>query len=156
MTPETSTAPARGSDLASDLASDLVADVGLARDPATDIATEKEAAIIDLTAVEPLEHDATLELHEPDHHDAPQGEHLWVDERLVVSPAGGRFWYGADGHAPEQGEFLVQGQFIGHVVAPDGNPIAVRSPFSGWAMGFLIPNGSPVKASEPVLWLRAL
>jgi hypothetical protein len=127
---------------------------------------EKETEIIYLTPVEPLEEVVTLDedvldedvldAHEADHHELSQGEHLRVDERLVLAPASGRFWMGTDEPAPEKGEFLVKGQFIGHVVAPDGRPVAVRSPFSGWAMGFLIPNGSPVKNSEPVLWLRSL
>ncbi|MGH2687945.1 MAG: hypothetical protein ACRDKW_03935 [Actinomycetota bacterium] len=141
---------------------------------------EKETEIIYLTPVEPLEevvhldpdtHHAQVDQldhaghhpaehhpvdHHDDHHTHAQGEHLWVDERLVLAPAHGRFWVGTDDPAPEKGEFLVKGQFIGNVVAPDGKPVPVRSPFSGWAMGYLIPNGSPVKNSEPVLWLRTL
>jgi biotin carboxyl carrier protein len=93
--------------------------------------------------------------HDADHHLAAHGEHLRVDERLVLSPLSGRFWVGEES-VTERGEFVVCGQVVGHVVAPDGNPVAVRTPFSGWAMGFLIPNGSPVKTAEPVLWLRAL
>lgn len=103
--------------------------------------------------------DADLEAlqEELDHrHVATHGEHLWVDERLVCSPASGRFWKNAEETVPERGEFLLAGEVIGHVVAPDGQPVAVSSPFAGWAMGFLIPNGSPVKSSEPVLWLRTL
>ncbi|MGH2720112.1 MAG: hypothetical protein ACRDJO_00740 [Actinomycetota bacterium] len=128
---------------------------------------EKETEIIYLTPVE-LEEVVHLEPdtqrapvdhhdeHHDDHHTHAEGEHLWVDERLVLAPANGRFWTGTEEPAPEKGEFLVKGQFVGHVVGPDGTPVAVRSPFSGWAMGFLIPNGSPVKNSEPVLWLRTL
>jgi hypothetical protein len=131
---------------------------------------EKETEIIYLTPVEPLEDVVHLDpdtQHTPvdqrdhaghldEHHTHAHGEHLWVDERLVLAPAHGRFWMGTDEPAPEKGEFLVKGQFIGHVVAADGKPVPVRSPFSGWAMGYLIPNGSPVKNSEPVLWLRTL
>ena len=122
--------------------------------------TEKEPDIIYLTPVEPLSRETppaeTIE-EELDHqHAAAHGEHLWVDERLVLSPANGRFWQQPEESAPERGEFQLAGEVIGHVVAPDGKPVAVRSPFSGWAMGFLIPNGSPVKNSEPVLWLRTL
>lgn len=103
--------------------------------------------------------DANLEAlqEELDHrHVATHGEHLWVDERLVCSPANGRFWKNPEEAVPERGEFLLAGEVVGHVVAPDGQPVAVKSPFAGWAMGFLIPNGSPVKTSEPVLWLRTL
>jgi hypothetical protein len=133
---------------------------------------EKETEIIYLTPVEPLDEVVQLDPdaqhtqvdqqadhhvdHHDDHHTHSEGEHLWVDERLVLAPANGRFWTGTEEPAPEKGEFLVKGQFVGHVVGPDGKPVAVRSPFSGWAMGFLIPNGSPVKNSEPVLWLRTL
>ena len=122
--------------------------------------TEKEPDIIYLTPVEPLSAETasaeTIEEELDHHHAAAHGEHLWVDERLVLSPANGRFWQAPEESAPERGEFLLAGEVIGHVVAPDGKPVAVRSPFSGWAMGFLIPNGSPVKNSEPVLWLRTL
>jgi hypothetical protein len=105
--------------------------------------------------LEALELDA-LEEELDHHHAAAHGEHLRVDERLVLAPANGRFWKDPEESVREQGEFLLAGEVVGHVVAPDGKPVAVRSPFSGWAMGFLIPNGSPVKNSEPVLWLRTL
>lgn len=122
--------------------------------------SEKETGVLYLTPVESLPAETApveaLEEELDHHHAAAHGEHLWVDERLVLSPANGRFWKEPEESAPERGEFLLAGEVIGHVVAPDGKPVAVRSPFSGWAMGFLIPNGSPVKSSEPVLWLRTL
>jgi hypothetical protein len=121
-------------------------------DLTVDLRTEAEGGLgADLDA----DLDALQE--ELDHrHVATHGEHLWVDERLVCSPASGRFWKNPEEATPERGEFLLAGEVVGHVVAPDGQPVAVRSPFSGWAMGFLLPNGSPVKPSEPVMWLRAL
>jgi hypothetical protein len=125
--------------------------------------TEKEKEIVYITPVEPtatpaLEDDHQHNDHQQDdhHHHSSHGEHLWVDERLVVSPASGRFWKQDEESVPENGEFLIAGDVVGHVVGPDGRPVEVRSPFSGWAMGFLIPNGSPVKNSEPVLWLRTV
>lgn len=84
------------------------------------------------------------------------GEGLVVEERLVVAPRDGRFRIVSGEHSPAKGDYVLAGQVVGHVLAPDGEPVPIRSRFSGWAMGFLLPDGCPVRPSEPVLWLRRL
>jgi biotin carboxyl carrier protein len=84
------------------------------------------------------------------------GETLAVDERLVVSPCEGRFRLAAPQHYTAEGEYVVEGQVIGHVFGMNGDPVPVESLFGGWVMKVLLPDGAPVRASEPVLWLRSL
>ncbi len=78
------------------------------------------------------------------------GESLSVDERLVVSPCEGAL---RDRRAKE-GEYICAGDVVAGVRGTDGELVPVHSPFAGWVMGFLVPNGSPVRRKEPVLWLR--
>ncbi|MGH2705022.1 MAG: hypothetical protein ACRDJ4_07995 [Actinomycetota bacterium] len=85
--------------------------------------------------------------------EAMAGETLSVDERLVVAPARGRLVRDRDA---SEGEYVLEGQVVASVVRPGGDVVPVHSPFAGWVMGFLLANGSPVRASEPVLWLRRL
>jgi len=82
------------------------------------------------------------------------GEAPHLEERLVLSPCEGRF-RPAPHHYTAEGEFIMQGQIVGNVLSSDHELKPIRSAFSGWAMGFLVPDGAPVRASEPVLWLRA-
>jgi len=37
---------------------------------------------------------------------------------------------------------------------PDPALNSVKMSGAGWGMGFLVPDGSPVRRKEPVLWLR--
>lgn len=84
--------------------------------------------------------------------EAVAGETLSVPERLVVSPCDGRIRIPEGGHAA--GEYVKDGEVVAHVASADGRDLPIRSPFSGWVRGYLVPDGSPVRASEPVLWLR--
>ncbi len=76
-----------------------------------------------------------------------EGEHLFMTERVVVSPAAGLF-------SPEAG--LVAGQRVtvgarlGRVAGQD-----VRCPFSGTVMGVLALEGERVTARQPIAWLVA-
>ncbi|GAC1362361.1 MAG: hypothetical protein NVSMB32_02590 [Actinomycetota bacterium] len=79
------------------------------------------------------------------------GEGLVMDERLVVSPCEGAL---RDRRA-KKGDYVCAGEVVAKVVGPDGQSVAVHSPFAGWVMGFLLPHGSPVRRREPVLWLRS-
>lgn len=81
------------------------------------------------------------------------GEAPTLDERLVLSPCEGKF-RPAPHHYTAEGEFVLEGQVVGNVLSSDKELRPVRSPFAGWVMGFLLPDGAPVRASEPVLWLR--
>lgn len=75
-----------------------------------------------------------------------EGEHLFVTERLVVSPGAGIFTP-LDGL--EIGTVIDAGQPIGKVGALD-----VRSPFAGQLMGYLAVDTERVTSSQPIAWLR--
>jgi [acyl-carrier-protein] S-malonyltransferase len=97
-----------------------------------------------------------------------QGEHLYVSERVVVSPAAGVFDPEATLLAPGAG--LLPGTTGGGGVATDtsdgGHAIAVgdlvglvgetevRTPFSGRVIRWLAAAGERVQEGQPVLWLR--
>jgi [acyl-carrier-protein] S-malonyltransferase len=75
------------------------------------------------------------------------GEHLFVTERLVVSPGAGVF-------RPEPGvgpgTTVEPGTLVGHVGDQE-----VRSAFSGELVDVLAVEGERLAASEPVAWLRS-
>jgi [acyl-carrier-protein] S-malonyltransferase len=78
--------------------------------------------------------------HEP-------GEHLFVTERLVVSPGAGLF-------RPEPGvgagTLVEPGTMVGHV-----GDLEVRSAFAGRLVDVLAVDGERLAPSEPVAWLRS-
>ncbi|MGH2769418.1 MAG: hypothetical protein ACRDJF_02705 [Actinomycetota bacterium] len=88
--------------------------------------------------------------------EAVAGEDLTVEERLVVSPCDGRLRLSALDERAAAGEYVLEGQVVGSVAAPGGKLVPIHSRFAGWAMGFMVPDGCPVRCSEPVLWLRKL
>jgi [acyl-carrier-protein] S-malonyltransferase len=71
-------------------------------------------------------------------HDVPEGEHLYLVERMVVSPAAGIF-------APAE-PWRSTPNTIGEV--------EVRSLFAGQVMAFIAVDGERVTASQPIAWLR--
>ena len=78
--------------------------------------------------------------HEP-------GEHLFVTERLVVSPGAGVF-RGQPGVGA--GTILEPGSLVGHV-----GDLQVRSAFAGELVDVLAVDGERLAPSEPVAWLRS-
>ena len=74
-----------------------------------------------------------------------EGEHLFMTERIVVSPGAGVF--AAVGVTP--GTTITAGHLMGKVGHLD-----VRSPFAGQVMGFLAIEGERVTSSQPIAWLR--
>jgi [acyl-carrier-protein] S-malonyltransferase len=84
------------------------------------------------------------------------GEHLYVSERVVISPCAGVFEppaAGADGTPGEpaaEGALIEVGTLLGRVGREE-----VRSPFRGWLMGMLAVAGERVQTGQPVAWLRA-
>ena len=86
------------------------------------------------------------------HSDPVQGEHVDMDERLILSPIMGRVRL-LD--RPVRGEFVFRGETIAMVAgASGGDPIPVPAGADGWVMGFLVPDGCPVNPSEPLAWMR--
>ncbi|MHB1488056.1 MAG: ACP S-malonyltransferase [Acidimicrobiales bacterium] len=78
---------------------------------------------------------------------AHQGEHLYMSERVIVSPATGVF-EPHPGMAPDLAP-IVTGELVGTVGAGE-----IRSPFTGTIMGFLALSGERVVEGQPVAWLR--
>lgn len=79
---------------------------------------------------------------------APEaGEHLFVTERLVVSPGAGLFT-GEPGVGP--GTVVEPGTLVGHV-----GDLEVRSAFAGRLVEVLAVDGERLTRSEPVAWLRS-
>jgi [acyl-carrier-protein] S-malonyltransferase len=74
-----------------------------------------------------------------------QGEHLYMSERLVVSPAAGVFEPLDD--APRE---IEVGTLLGLVGETE-----VRSPFGGSVMGMLAVDGERVQTGQPIAWLRS-
>lgn len=77
---------------------------------------------------------------------AGAGEHLYVTERLVVSPCAGIF-------TPREGlgrdQQVAVGDVLGWVAEEE-----VRSPFSGVMMDLMALDGERVTARQPIAWLR--
>lgn len=96
----------------------------------------------------PADLDKLLEILEggAPHPQPLDGEHLYMTERVVVSPVAGIFvprsvW--ADGQRVEVGDVL------GHIAE-----FEVRSLFAGTIGGFVALDGERVTASQPIAWLR--
>ena len=81
------------------------------------------------------------------------GEHLDVLERVVVSPATGRFTALPPQTVTTEGEIVRRGQPVGLIDGPGGT-VSVDSPFTGFLMGILALPGERVREGEPVAWLR--
>ncbi len=76
----------------------------------------------------------------------PDGENLYVTERLIVSPCAGVFTL-----APEisEGQQVNVGDVVGHVAEEE-----VRSAFAGTVMGIMALEGERVAARQSIAWLR--
>lgn len=74
-------------------------------------------------------------------------------ERVVVSPATGKF----HPHPPEtfttEGEWVNQGQVLGEI-RNGGEAVPVVSAFTGWMMGMLAIPGQPVRTGDQLFWIR--
>ena len=85
----------------------------------------------------------------------PAGEHLYMHERLVVSPAAGVFalddaWKATGSTPDDHGNPTVDvGQLLGRVGSDE-----VRSLFAGELMSFVAVDGERLTAGQPVAWLR--
>jgi [acyl-carrier-protein] S-malonyltransferase len=115
----------------------------------TSMAKRTVKDVTTLSVADPDDLDRLMEaLHEPRPaawaHEP--GEHLFVTERVVVSPGAGLFR-----HEPgiEAGSIVEPGTLVGHVA-----DLEVRSPFAGQLIGFLVTDGERMAESEPIVWLR--
>jgi [acyl-carrier-protein] S-malonyltransferase len=78
------------------------------------------------------------------------GEHLYVSERMVISPCAGVFQPSEDSGNMTAGASIEVGALLGRVAGED-----VRSSFGGRLMGMLALPGERVQSGQPVAWLRA-
>lgn len=79
----------------------------------------------------------------------PEGEHLHMAERLVVSPAAGVFSPAERWREHLSGTRVEVGDVLGTVGDEE-----VRSRFSGVIMGIIAHDGEQLLQSQPVAWLR--
>jgi len=118
---------------------------GLVRRIAPDVRAVTVSSPDDLDAlVESLAGASPLQAYVAQH----QGEHLYVSERVVVSPMTGVYAKPADGPLSE-GQEIEVGQLLGMVGSSE-----VRSPFAGKLQGLLAVDGERVTDGQPVAWLR--
>lgn len=91
---------------------------------------------------------SALHTYAASHH----GEHLYVSERMVISPCAGIFQptTTAPGTSAGGGEPIEVGTIVGHIGDQE-----IRSPFAGWLMGMLALPGERVRPGQPIAWLRA-
>jgi [acyl-carrier-protein] S-malonyltransferase len=75
-----------------------------------------------------------------------EGEHVFMTERVVVSPAAGIF---APAPGMDPGSVIAVGGLLGTVSGTE-----VRSPFPGRIEGLLAHAGERLTARQPVAWLR--
>ena len=78
---------------------------------------------------------------------APEGEHLFATDRMVVSPCAGVFTPVPDLYPGQQ---VAAGALLGHIGVEE-----VYSPFAGELMGWLAVETERVSSSKPIAWLRA-
>jgi len=85
-----------------------------------------------------------------------QGEHLYVSERVIVSPATGVFSPTGEvaAFAPDSTPGAPKRLYVGEILGRVGDE-EVRSPFSGLLIGLLAFPGERVVEGQPLAWLRA-
>ncbi len=80
---------------------------------------------------------------------SPEGEHLHMAERLVVSPAAGVFSPSERWRENLAGSRVEVGEVLGTVGSEE-----IRSRFAGVVMGIIAHDGEQLVASQPIAWLR--
>ena len=80
---------------------------------------------------------------------SPEGEHLHMAERLVVSPAAGVFQPSERWRENLAGSRVEVGEVLGTV-----GDAEIRSRFAGVIMGIIAHDGEQVLPSQPIAWLR--
>ena len=81
------------------------------------------------------------------------GEVTTIQERVVVSPAKGRFIPRPAEVFTTEGEWVQEGQVVAEIVVGDRR-VPVVSLFTGWMMGMLAIAGQPVTAGAQLFRIR--
>jgi [acyl-carrier-protein] S-malonyltransferase len=127
---------------------------GLARRSVADVET--------VSVAEPDDLDRLMDLvAKPERAETHIGEHLYMSERVVVSPGGGIFFPEQTLSAPGAGLLpgtiaagqATSGISVGDLVGRVG-AIEVRTPFGGEVVRWLATAGERVQEGQPLLWLR--
>ncbi len=127
---------------------------GLARRSVADVET--------VSVAEPDDLDRLMDLvAKPERAETHIGEHLYMSERVVVSPGGGIFFPEQTLSAPGAGLLpgtiaagqATSGISVGDLVGRVGT-IEVRTPFGGAVVRWLATAGERVQEGQPLLWLR--
>jgi hypothetical protein len=84
----------------------------------------------------------------------PVGDVVHLPERVVIAPQGGKVFFLSGEERPTEGEFVLEGEPLAVVRMGASDDVLVRARFPGWLMGYLILDGQPIRAGEPVAWLR--
>jgi [acyl-carrier-protein] S-malonyltransferase len=127
---------------------------GLVRRSVADVET--------VSVAEPDDLDRLMDLvAKPERAETHIGEHLYMSERVVVSPGGGIFFPEQTLSAPGAGLLpgtiaagqATSGISVGDLVGRVG-AIEVRTPFGGEVVRWLATAGERVQEGQPLLWLR--
>ena len=81
------------------------------------------------------------------------GEMTSIQERVVVSPAKGRFIPRPPEVFTTEGEWVEEGQVVAEIVIGDRR-VPVVSLFTGWMMGMLAIEGQPVTTGAQLFRIR--
>ena len=127
---------------------------GLARRSVADVET--------VSVSEPDDLDRLMDLvAKPERAETHVGEHLYMSERVVVSPGGGIFFPEQTLSAPGAGLLpgtIAAGQATSGISVGDRvgrvGTIEVRTPFGGEVVRWLATAGERVQEGQPLLWLR--
>jgi biotin carboxyl carrier protein len=76
-----------------------------------------------------------------------------IRERVVIAPCSGRFFPLPPEVFTSEGEWVHAGQVLGEIRIRDER-VPVTCAFDGWVMGMLAMEGGPVKAGDPLFWIR--
>jgi biotin carboxyl carrier protein len=73
--------------------------------------------------------------------------------RMVVSPAAGLVRHLPPAQFHEGAEWVIRGQVVARV-EQGATSFEVKSPVEGRVSGFLVRDGEPVAAGQPIVWLE--
>ncbi len=76
-----------------------------------------------------------------------------IRERVLISPATGKFHPQSPEVITAEGEWIEEGQVVAKI-QNGTETVPVVSAFTGWMMGMLAVPGQPVQAGDHLFWIR--
>jgi [acyl-carrier-protein] S-malonyltransferase len=110
---------------------------------------DRTAQAVSVATPEDLDHLLEVLQGEPPVPPGHDGEHLYVFERMVVSPAVGIFQTADRWKTMPDNSIVEVGELLGTI-----GDVEVRSLFAGELQGMLAMDGERVVCSQPIAWLR--